>query len=134
MSPRIILVAYVAIGGALGTAARYLLTLAIQERATGGFPIATLLINVSGSILLGFLMRYGLEGSTTSPEVRLMLTTGFCGGYTTFSTFSYETARLLEGGEWQRSFAYIVASVVVCLGGIFIGFALARMLLAAART
>lgn len=133
MNSRIVLVAYVAIGGAIGTAARYLLTLAIQERAAGGFPIATLLINVSGSILLGFLMRYGLEGSTASPEVRLMLTTGFCGGYTTFSTFSYETARLLEGGEWQRGFAYVLASVVVCLGGMFIGFWLARTLLAAQR-
>lgn len=127
------LVAYAAIGGAIGTAARYLLTLAIQERATGGFPIATLLINISGSLLLGFLMRFGLEGSTASPELRLMLTTGFCGGFTTFSTFSYETARLLEGGEWYRGLIYIAASVVVCLGGTFIGFALARMVLAASR-
>ena len=133
MSSRLLLAAYAAIGGAFGTAARYLLTLAIQERAGGGFPIATLLINISGSILLGFLMRYGLEGSTASPELRLMLTTGFCGGYTTFSTFSYETARLIEGGEWQRGLAYVAASVVVCLGGTFIGFALARTLLAASR-
>jgi len=133
MSSRILLVAYAAIGGALGTALRYLLTLAIQERAAGGFPIATLLINITGSLLLGFLMRYGLEGSSASPELRLMLTTGFCGGFTTFSTFSYETARLLEGGEWQRGVAYIVASVVACLGGTVIGFALARTLLAAQR-
>jgi CrcB protein len=127
------LVAFAALGGAIGTAARYLLTLAIQERASGGFPIATLLINISGSILLGFLMRYGLEGSTLSPELRLLLTTGFCGGFTTFSTFSYETARLLEGGEWQRGLAYITASVVVCLAGTFVGFALARMFITATR-
>ena len=133
MSSRIILLTYAAIGGAVGTAARYLLTLAVQERAGGGFPIATLLINISGSILLGFLMKYGLEGSAASPEVRLMLTTGFCGGFTTFSTFSYETARMLEGGEWQRGLVYIMASVVVCLAGTFVGFALARMLLTASR-
>ena len=133
MNSKIMLVAYAAIGGAVGTALRYLLTLAIQERAGGGFPIATLLINISGSILLGFLMRYGLEGSAASPELRLLLTTGFCGGFTTFSTFSYETARLLEGGEWHRGTAYVAATVVVCLAGTFIGFALARALLAAHR-
>lgn len=133
MNPGIGLTAYAAIGGGLGTAARFLLTVFIQERAGSGFPLATLLINVSGSILLGFLMRYGLEGTTASPEVRLMLTTGFCGGYTTFATFSYETARLIEDGEWQKGLAYIAASVIVSLGGIFIGFALARAVIAAPR-
>ncbi|HEY6825667.1 MAG TPA: fluoride efflux transporter CrcB [Gemmatimonadaceae bacterium] len=130
---RAILFAYVAIGGAVGSAARYALTLFVQSRSDSTFPIATLLINVSGSILLGFLMRYGLEGTSVSPEVRLLLTTGFCGGYTTFSTFSYETARLLEDGEWSRGATYIAASVVVSLIGTFVGFALARALLAAQR-
>jgi len=130
---RAILFAYVAIGGAVGSGARYALTLFVQSRSDSTFPIATLLINISGSVLLGFLMRYGLEGTSVSPEVRLLLTTGFCGGYTTFSTFSYETARLLEDGEWSRGAAYIAASVVVSLIGTFVGFALARVLLAAQR-
>ena len=130
---RAILLAYAAIGGAMGTGARYALTLLIQSRSSSTFPIATLLINASGSILLGFLMRYGLESASASPEVRLLLTTGFCGGYTTFSTFSYETARLLEDGEWSRGALYVVASVVVSLVGTFVGFALARALLAAQR-
>jgi fluoride exporter len=130
---RAILLVYVAIGGAFGTVGRYALTLFVQSRSSGTFPIATLLVNVSGSILLGFLMRYGLESSSASPEVRLLLTTGFCGGYTTFSTFSYETARLLEDGEWTRGGAYIVASVVLSLVGAFVGFALARSLMAAQR-
>lgn len=134
MSERLLPVAYVALGGAIGTVARYLLTLVIQERAGAGFPIATLLINVTGSLLLGFLMRYGLESATASPELRLLLTTGICGGYTTFSTFSYETARLMEDGEWQRATAYIVASVVLSLACMLIGFALARGVLAAARS
>ena len=133
MTARLVLIAFVALGGAVGTVARYLLTLVIQSRAGAGFPLATLLINISGSILLGFLMRYGLESTAASPEVRLLLTTGFCGGYTTFSTFSYETARLIEDGEWHRGAAYIAASVAVSLGGTFIGFALARGLIAAPR-
>ncbi len=130
---RAIVFAYVAIGGAVGSGARYALTLLVQSRSAGTFPIATLLINISGSVLLGFLMRYGLEGTSVSPEVRLLLTTGFCGGYTTFSTFSYETARLLEDGEWSRGATYVAASVVVSLIGTFVGFALARALLAAQR-
>ena len=133
MNTKLVLIGLAALGGAIGTVARYLLTLAVQPRAGAGFPVATLLINVTGSVLLGFLMRYGLERATASPEVRLLLTTGFCGGYTTFSTFSYETARLIEDGEWQRGLAYIVASVVLSLGGTFIGFALARSLIAAPR-
>ena len=133
MNTRLVLVLYAALGGALGTVARYLLTLVVQARAGADFPLATLLINITGSVLLGFLMRYGLESATTSPEVRLLLTTGFCGGYTTFSTFSYETARLIEDGEWLRGGVYVVASVVISLVGTFIGFALARWLLAAQR-
>jgi CrcB protein len=127
---RLVLIGYVALGGAIGTVARYVLTLAIQERAGAGFPVATLLINVSGSIVLGFLMRYALESTAVSPELRLLFTTGFCGGYTTFSTYSYETARLIEDGEWRRAAVYAVLSVVVSLAGMFAGFAAARGLLA----
>lgn len=133
MNTRLALIGYVALGGALGSAARYLLTVLIQSRAGAGFPVATLLINVTGSILLGFLMRYSLESVTASPEVRLLLTTGFCGGYTTFSTFSYETARLMEDGEWRRGAVYVVASVVLSIAGTIAGFALARGLLSAPR-
>lgn len=133
MNAQLALVGYVALGGAVGSAARYLLTVLIQSRAGAGFPVATLLINVTGSILLGFLMRYSLESVTASPEVRLLLTTGFCGGYTTFSTFSYETARLMEDGEWHRGALYVAASVVLSIAGTLVGFALARGLLSAPR-
>jgi CrcB protein len=68
-----------------------------------------------------------------SPEVRALLTAGFCGGYTTFSTFSYEAAALLEDGDYRRAFAYVAASVVVALAATFLGFAAAGALLAARR-
>ena len=83
---------YVALGSAVGGIARYLVGGWIQERAHT-FPLGTLLINVSGSFLLGFIQRYALESSGISPEVRTMLTLGFCSGYTTFSTFSFEAVR-----------------------------------------
>lgn len=116
---------YVALGSAIGGMARFGLGTWLQERAGPGFPVGTLVVNVSGSLLIGFLFRYGL-GTATSPEVRLLLTTGFCGGYTTFSTFSFETVRLLEDGEHGRAAVYVALSVALSLLGTWLGFALAR--------
>jgi len=120
------LVLYVGLGGALGSVSRYALTYAIQSRLVSPFPVATLLINVSGSLLLGFVMRYAADSTSLSAETRLLLTTGFCGGYTTFSTFSYEAVALLEDGEWGRAGVYIGLSLLLSLTAVLLGFALAR--------
>ena len=116
----------VAIGAALGGVARYYLASAIQQRVGPTFPWGTLVINVSGSLLLGVLMRYALATPSVSAELRAFLTTGFCGGYTTFSTYSYETAALLEDGQYGRAGTYALASVVLALVATFAGFVLAR--------
>ena len=116
----------VGLGGALGSVARYLLGTLIQTRTTGTFPVATLIINVSGSLLLGFLMQFGLETRSVSPEMRLFLTTGFCGGYTTFSTFSYETVVLLQAGAYLRAGLYMLSSVFLSLTGTILGIAGAK--------
>ncbi len=128
----VIVALYVALGGALGSVARYLLSVAVQSRA-GSFPVATLAINISGSLLLGFLIRYTMETPSVGAEMRLMLTTGFCGGYTTFSTFSFETARLIEDGEYDRAVWYVLLSVIVSLAATFAGFSIARGLLGLRR-
>ena len=120
----------VAFGAALGGVARYYLASALQQRLGATFPWGTLVVNVSGSLLLGVLIRYALATPTVSVEMRALLTTGFCGGYTTFSTYSYETATLLEDGQYGRAGAYALASVVVALGATFAGFVLARELIA----
>jgi CrcB protein len=93
------------------------------------FPAGTLLVNITGSFLLGAIIRYALETPSLSPEVRAFLTIGFCGGYTTFSTFSYETMALLEDGEWARAGVYITASVILSLIATFLGLALARQVI-----
>jgi CrcB protein len=121
---------YVAAGAALGGVARFLLAPIIQQRISGGFPGGTLVINITGSFLLGFIMRYALQVGTMSPELRLLLTTGFCGGYTTFSTFSYETATLIQDGEYGRAFWYMGTSVGIALLATFAGFAAADQLIA----
>jgi CrcB protein len=117
---------YIAVGSAIGGVSRYLLGGFVQRVLESTFPVGTLLINLTGSFLLGAILRYGVETPTLSPEVRAFLTIGFCGGYTTFSTFSYETAALLEDGAWARAGMYVALSVVLSLVGTFLGFALAR--------
>jgi CrcB protein len=121
---------FVALGSALGGATRFLLGTFLQQRAGTTFPIGTLLINISGSFLLGFLLRYALATTAISPEVRGLLTTGFCGGYTTFSTFTYDTLALVEEGEVARAAAYVGLSVVIALLGAYLGITAARELLA----
>ena len=119
----------VAAGAALGGVSRYYLSLALTQRLGDTFPWGTLVINVTGSLLLGFLMRYAFASPAANAELRLLLTTGFCGGFTTFSTFSYETMLLLEDGQYGRAATYAVASVVVSLLAVGAGFVLARQLI-----
>lgn len=123
------LVWYVAIGSGIGGVARLLLGNFIQQRVGTSFPLGTLVINITGSFILGFLIRYALATPNITPELRALMTTGFCGGYTTFSTYSYETATLIEDGRYERASLYIVLSVGIALLGVFGGFAAARQIL-----
>lgn len=113
---------YVALGSALGGVLRFTLGGAIS-RHSPDFPLGTLIINVSGSFALGWLMRWSLLSPTLSPEWRAALAVGLCGGYTTFSTFTYDTMKLMQDGEWSRAALYVGMSVVVSLGAVFAGWA-----------
>ena len=115
---------YIAVGSAIGGVSRYLVGGLSQRLADGTFPTGTLLINITGSFLLGFILRYGVETTTLTPEVRALL-----GGYTTFSTFSYETVALAEDGEWRRAALYVALSVGLSLVATFVGFIAARELI-----
>lgn len=120
----------VAVGAAVGGVSRYYLASSLQQRLGASFPWGTLVVNVTGSLLLGFLIRYALSTPAVSVEMRALLTTGFCGGYTTFSTFSFETVALIEEGQYERAGAYVFGSVIFSLIATFCGFILARELLA----
>jgi CrcB protein len=124
------LIWYVAIGSGIGGATRLLVGNFIQQRMGVSFPLGTLVINVTGSFILGFILRYALAAPEMSPALRALLTTGFCGGYTTFSTYSFETATLIEDGRYERASLYILLSVGVALLATFAGFASARHLIA----
>jgi len=116
---------YIAFGSALGGVVRYLLGGAIQRASGAAFPLGTFVVNVTGSFLLGVLLHVAVHPPHLRPEFRAALTVGFCGGYTTFSTFSAETVTLLQQGEWRRATLYVLGSVTLSLlataGGFMVG-------------
>ena len=115
---------FVACGGAAGSMARYWLTGVIGRRFDQSFPYGTLMVNVSGCLIIGILAAFTLPEARVAlrPEWKLALMTGLCGGYTTFSAFSLETFTLGSGGNWLRAGANIVASVVLCLAAVWLGY------------
>ncbi|MEO8908831.1 MAG: fluoride efflux transporter CrcB [Gemmatimonadaceae bacterium] len=112
----------IAIGGAAGSLLRYIIGGMVQRTSASGFPVGTLFVNVAGCLLIGMFVRF-LLNMQTSAELRALLVVGFCGGFTTFSTFSFETVGLIEGGEYARAATYIVLSVLLCITATFTGMA-----------
>ena len=125
--PHVRTVVGVAGAGAVGALARWALSHAIGSRA-GGFPWGTLVVNVTGSFLLGLLFVVLTERVESSPSARLALMTGLLGAYTTFSTFSLETFRLLEDGAYGGAVLNIVGNLALGLFAVAVGVALGRAL------
>lgn len=124
--------AVVMLGGALGSALRYGLALWITEKYPTTFPWGTFAVNVIGSFVIGLVMGLGeMEGSFfASPVVRAFMVIGVLGGFTTFSSFSYQTFALMQGGHWGVAIGNVMASVFVCLLGTAGGVLLAQALTA----
>ena len=122
MNPGVIFV-WVALGGAAGSVVRTAIALALPSR----FPWATLLINAAGSMLIGWLMaRFGSADAESATRLRALLVTGFCGGFTTFSTFSWQTLEQMMQGKWSLAVANVLLSVGLCLLGTWLGFRLGQ--------
>jgi CrcB protein len=120
----------VLVGSALGGMARHFLSNAVARRIGETFPCGTLLVNVSGCLVIGALAAFtaadgGIAGQLGARE---FLAVGFCGGYTTFSSFSLQTLNLVRDGEWRRAGLNIVGSVAICLAAAWCGFELAVIL------
>src|SRR5437899_10289563 len=120
--------ALIAIFGAVGTLARYGLQGLVQIRIGSTFPYGTLLINLTGCFLLGLIGQFTLNRMVISPNWRVAIAVGFFGVYTTFPSFGWETAKMLEDGEWLRASAYVAASVVAGLVLSVAGIRLANQL------
>jgi CrcB protein len=110
---------YIALGGIAGTLARFSVDRLVPGRT------ATLAVNLAGSLILGFVLHYSTRAGTVHPELRAALTIGFCGAFTTMSTFSYESLALIAQGQYGRAAVYMAATIVGCLGAVFGGMMLA---------
>ena len=120
--------ALISLGGALGTAARYLLSVWLLRTLGPAFPYGTLAVNVIGSFLLGVIMQAGGDTSPLSPTTRLVLGTGVMGGFTTYSAFNYETLQYVQQGAWATAGLYVATMLLVCLAAGGLGVWLARSL------
>jgi CrcB protein len=116
----------VLIGGGAGALARYVAASAIMTRFGGKFPLGTLTINVTGSFLIGFLMTMLTERFSLDPRWRLLLVVGFLGGYTTFSSFEWETFTSVRDGALSTGMLNIASSVVIGYIAVWLGVSLAR--------
>jgi len=121
----------VMLGGALGTGARFWMSGLIAERAGESFPLGTLVVNISGSFVIGFFAAFtGPEGRVlVSPRFRQFFMIGLCGGYTTFSSFSLQTLDFARDGDWLKALLNTMLSFGCCLAAVWLGRVLALMLL-----
>jgi CrcB protein len=119
---------WIALGALVGASARYFLGDIIAKVLPSSFPYGTLIINFTGSLLLGFFLAWTSERVLIDPRWRLLIAIGFCGSYTTFSSYAFETFALVEQGQWLLMGLNIIASNLFCLVAVLAGAMLARSL------
>lgn len=117
---------WVTLGGIVGANLRYLVSRIITRFTDAAFPVGTLLINVTGSLILGFFLVWTTERIFADPKWRLLVAVGFCGSYTTFSGYAFETMAYFEQGNWTLFASNILANNILCLAAILAGAIIAR--------
>ena len=119
---------WIALGAVVGASARYFISGYAARIYASSFPYGTLIINFTGSLVLGFFLVWSSERVLLDPRWRLLVAIGFCGSYTTFSSYAFETFALFEQGQWLSVGLNIIASNLLCLLSVLSGAALARRL------
>jgi CrcB protein len=117
---------WIGLGAVAGAIARYALSGYIARTFSSAFPYGTLIVNVSGSLVLGFFLVLAGERMLLDPRWRMLVAIGFCGSYTTFSSYAFESFAQMESGQWMMMAINITANNALCLGAIILGAALAR--------
>jgi CrcB protein len=120
----------VALGGAFGSALRYVVALLAEAWLGPAFPWGTLAVNLAGSFAIGLVQQLAVESLVLSESTRLLISTGVLGGLTTYSSFSYESVRLIETGAWLPAWLNVLVTTVACLTLCFLGLTTGRILLA----
>lgn len=115
------------LGGGLGSVLRYQLSKLLNNTVITSIPYGTLVVNILGSLLLGFLLGISLKYNNLPPAFSLFFATGFCGGFTTFSTFAYENQVFLRSGDYYNFLLYTLGSIFLGLSAVFIGVFLSRL-------
>jgi len=118
----------VALGGAIGSGARYLVSNWTQALLGAAFPFGTLAVNIVGTFLIGGVMHLAVSANLIGPELRLFLTTGILGGFTTYSAFGHETYQLAQRGFYASAALYVLVTLVLCFAAAAAGDAVARLL------
>lgn len=116
----------VAIGGGVGSVLRYVIGLIAEKHTESIFPLGTFTVNVLGGLFIGFLFGLSLRSSGENETLKLLLMTGFCGGFTTFSTFSLENLTLLQSGQYMVALAYILSSILLGVAAVLLGVYISR--------
>ena len=117
----------IAIGGGIGSLARHYLSTAVYQATGSTFPYGIFVVNVLGGLIMGIIVQLGALKLNYTPEMRAFLTTGILGGFTTFSTFSLDSALLIERGDWPGALIYMIGSVVLSVSALFFGLWLVRI-------
>lgn len=131
MSLHLVHFLWICLAGAIGTGARYLTSELVQHTFGEAFPHSIFLVNIAGSFLMSMVMVIGLNTTAIPPTLRIVLTTGLLGGFTTYSSFNYETLQYFQNGEIGRGIAYMSGTVLTCLLAGIAGLWLARRLIGA---
>ncbi len=117
---------WIALGAIVGACARYALSGYIARAFSSSFPYGTLVVNATGSLVLGFFLVLASERMLLDPRWRMLVAIGFCGSYTTFSSYAFETFAAMESGQWTLMALNIVGNNALCLGAVVLGAAIAR--------
>ncbi len=116
----------VGLGGFLGSSSRYITSIIVSKYFSSSFPLATFIVNIIGSLLIGIILGYAIKYQIKESNLILFLATGFMGGYTTFSAFAFENMQLLSSHNYSTFFLNIALSIIIGVAAAFVGFSIAK--------